>query len=223
MRKSENINELAAALAKAQGAMKPAQFNKINPHFKSRFADLNSCMDACKQPLADNGLCVMQLPEQVEGKDILVTMLAHSSGQWITSEYPLLAARMDSQGFGSAMTYAKRYSLCALLGIVADEDDDGEATMDRSDEKQKQKPKASYIDPVKVEEAKAAPRMSAKQAEELYELGEQCNPHLIEKMKKFMHANFNATSFEMCPVTSYEQFRNSMLKDIELLSKEKAI
>jgi len=222
MRKSENINELAAALAKAQGQMKPAQFNRINPHFKSRFADLNSCMEACKQPLAENGLCVMQLPEQVEGKDILVTMLAHSSGQWITSEYPLLAAKMDSQGFGSAMTYAKRYSLCALLGIVADEDDDGEATMDRSTEK-KGKTKAEYIDPVKLAEAKAAPRMYAHEAEELYHLADQCNPQLIERMKKFMLVNFQATSFEMCPHTAYEQFKNSMLKDIELQTKEKAV
>lgn len=217
MRMSENINEIAAALSKAQGAMKPAVFNKSNPHFKSKFADLNSCMDACKQPLADNGLCVMQLPEQVNGKDILVTMLAHSSGQWISSEYPLLAARMDSQGFGSAMTYAKRYSLCAMLGIVADEDDDGEATMDRTP------PKAKHIDPIKLEEARQAPRMSAEQAEELYALGDLCNQQLIQKMKKFMSANFNATSFEMCPVTAFEQFKNSMLKDIELQTKEKAV
>lgn len=212
MRMSANINELAEALAKAQGAMKPAAFNRVNPHFKSKFADLNSCIDACKKPLSDNGLCVMQLPEQREGKDILVTMLAHSSGQWIASEYPLLAAAMNSQGFGSAMTYAKRYSLCALLGIVSDEDDDGEATMERN-APQRPIPRAEYLDPKKA--TQSAPRMSADQAEDLYVLADQCPDEVVERMKKHMKANFNADSFEMCPVSQYEIFKNTMMTYIE--------
>ena len=131
--RSPEIKDLVSALAKAQGGMKPAVFNRINPHFKTRYADFTSCMDACRSALSDNGLAVMQTCETIDGKLNLVTMLAHTSGQWMKSEFPLIASKMDSQGIGSAMTYAKRYSLCGMVGIVADEegDDDGEAAVGR--------------------------------------------------------------------------------------------
>lgn len=218
MRKSENINELAAALAKAQGAMKPAQFNKINPHFKSRFADLNSCMEACKQPLAENGLCIMQLPEQIEGKDVLVTMLAHSSGQWITSEYPLLAARMDSQGFGSAMTYAKRYSLCALLGIVADEDDDGEATMDHPSEK-KAKTKAEDITKKAKEEESLLPRMTNEHIAELMKLEKSCHPDFLAHSKARQKASYQSEDYKVLPDTHFELLKTAYLQNSAMLNK----
>jgi len=133
MSQSEQIKDLVAALAKAQAVMKPAIYNKINPHFKSRYADFSSCMDACRLPLAENGLAIIQSCETIDGKLNLVSMLAHISGQWMKSEFPIITTKMDSQGIGSAMTYAKRYSLCGLIGIVADEegDDDGEAAVGR--------------------------------------------------------------------------------------------
>ena len=136
MNQSENIDQLIAALSKAQGEMKPAVFNKRNPHFKNQYADFTSCMDACRAPLSANGLAITQMPNSnAEGKLVLITMIAHTSGQWIKGEFPLITAKLDSQGIGSAMTYAKRYSLCGMLGIVADEDidddDDGEASVGR--------------------------------------------------------------------------------------------
>lgn len=133
---SSEIKELVIALAKAQGGMKPAVFNRVNPHFKNRYADFTSCMDACRGPLSENGIAVVQMCETIDGKLNLVTMLAHTSGQWMKSEFPLIATKMDSQGIGSAMTYAKRYSLCGMVGIVADEDadDDGEAAVGRGKE-----------------------------------------------------------------------------------------
>ena len=135
MRQSESINELATALCKAQGTMKPAVFNKKNPHYKNEYADFSSCMDACRGPLSANGLAIIQYCETTDGKLNLITMLAHTSGQWIKSEFPLISAKMDSQGIGSAMTYAKRYSLCGMVGIVADadadDDDDGETAVGR--------------------------------------------------------------------------------------------
>ena len=124
MNQSEQINELVAALSKAQAKMKPAVFNKVNPHFKSRYADFTSCMDACREPLAENGLCVMQCIDMINDKAVLITMLAHSSGQWVKSFFPLIPKNHDSQSFGSALTYGKRYGLSALLGIVSDDDDD---------------------------------------------------------------------------------------------------
>ena len=136
MNKTENINELVAALSKAQGMMEPARFNKKNPHFKSKYADFTSCMEACRKPLADNGLCIMQYCETTEDSKLkLVTMLAHVSGQWIKSCLPLNDLK-TCQTFGSEITYMKRYGLSAMLGIVADEDenadDDGEISIERS-------------------------------------------------------------------------------------------
>src|SRR3954464_14744289 len=111
---SEEIKELVGALSKAQGSMRPAVFNRVNPHFKNRYADFTSCMDCCREPLANNGLSIMQYCETVNDKLMLVTMLAHTSGQWMKSYFPLNPMKMDSQSIGSAMTYGKRYSLSAL-------------------------------------------------------------------------------------------------------------
>lgn len=135
MNQTPEINELVAALAKAQGKMLPAVFNKQNSHFRQKYADFTSVMDACRAPLAENGLAVMQYCEDVGEKSKLVTMIAHTSGQWIKSYMPLIAKEMTSQGLGSAISYAKRYSLSAMLGIVSDEDkdsdDDGEIAVGR--------------------------------------------------------------------------------------------
>lgn len=128
---SPDIKELIAALCKAQGVMKPAVFNKVNPHFKNKYADFTSCMECCREPLASNGLSVMQYCSTINEKLVLVTMLAHVSGQWIQSHFPLNPMKMDSQSIGSAMSYGKRYSLSALVGIVSEDDDDGEAAHGR--------------------------------------------------------------------------------------------
>lgn len=139
---SAEIKDLIGALAKAQGELQPAVFNRVNPHFKTRYADFTSCMDACRGPLSSNGLAVIQTVQNVDGKLVLVTMLAHTSGQWMTSEFPLVAQKMDAQGIGSAMTYAKRYSLCGIVGIVADEeeDDDGNAAIGRPTPREAHRP-----------------------------------------------------------------------------------
>jgi hypothetical protein len=122
---SENTNELSAALAKAQRDMKAATFNRINPHYKNRYADLASVIDAIRVPLATNGLAYTQTGEIREGGFVLVTTLHHSSGQWVASEYPLPIGAKP-QELGSALTYARRYSLCAIACIAADDDDDAE-------------------------------------------------------------------------------------------------
>jgi hypothetical protein len=122
---SENTAELSAALAKAQAQMKAATFNKTNPHFKNRYADLAAVLDAIRKPLADNGLSVTQTTEIREGGFVLVTTLRHATGQWIASEYPLPVAAKP-QELGSALTYARRYSLSAIACIAADDDDDAE-------------------------------------------------------------------------------------------------
>lgn len=131
MNQSEHINELASALAKAQGEMQAAIKDCINPFFKSKYADLGSIWDAARPVLSKNGLCIMQTTEMNGDKIIMVTTLAHNSGQWMKSHLPLNPSKNDSQGVGAAITYLRRYSLSALVGVVCDDDDDGETAMGR--------------------------------------------------------------------------------------------
>jgi hypothetical protein len=126
---SEHIDKLTEAMAKAQATMENATLNKVNPHFKSKYADLAAIFDAVRKPLAAQGLIVTQTTELREGGFVLVTTLAHSSGQFIKSEYPLPVAGKP-QEVGSALTYARRYSLSAIAGIAADEDDDANAAQE---------------------------------------------------------------------------------------------
>jgi hypothetical protein len=122
MRTSDDIKELAAALAKAQSLMRNATLNKVNPHFKSKYADLAGIRDTVTSPLASNGIAVVQTIDHRESGVYVVTRLIHSSGQWLESACPIPLGKM--QELGSAITYARRYSLSAICGIAADEDDD---------------------------------------------------------------------------------------------------
>jgi hypothetical protein len=127
-------DQLAAALAKAQGQMHAAKFDATNPYFKSRYATLNAIIEASRKPLSDNGLSITQ-PMHINSNGIMLhaTML-HTSGQSVLSEYPLPpieVAIKEPQKFGAALTYARRYTWAALCGISAMEDDDAEAAMER--------------------------------------------------------------------------------------------
>lgn len=133
MEKSEQIGELAAALAKAQGEMKNAAFDKINPHFKSKYASLASVRDAITPSLSKNGLSVSQLCS----RDNVETILMHSSGQYISCSTPIICAQnCTPQAFGSALTYAKRYGLSSICGISSDDDDDGNAAEQETKKRQ---------------------------------------------------------------------------------------
>src|SRR5579872_4342960 len=138
MSQSEIINELAAALSKAQGEMQAAIKDKMNPFFKSAYADLGSIWDAARPVLSKYGLCIMQTTEiSPEGsRIIMVTTLAHTSGQWMKSYLPLNPSKNDSQGIGAALTYLRRYSLSAIVGVVCDDDDDGETSVGRGKSQQ---------------------------------------------------------------------------------------
>src|ERR1700743_1179580 len=119
MQSSEQINELASALAKAQGEITGALKDSANPFFKSRYADLASCWDACRAALAKNELAVVQVPEwhsddQSQGLG-LTTTLVHSSGQWIRGTLRCNPKDTTDQATGSSITYARRYALCAFI------------------------------------------------------------------------------------------------------------
>lgn len=121
------MKEIATALAKAQANLKVADKSSVNPHFKSKYADLAEVWDACREALTSEGLSVVQLVQRGE-QPYLRTILLHSSGESIESETPLfLPSAPTMQHLGSAVTYAKRIALMAIAGIsVGEADDDGE-------------------------------------------------------------------------------------------------
>jgi len=124
------MKEIAAAMAKAQASIKTALKDAKNPHFKSNYADLTSIWEACREALSKNGLSVVQIPG-FDANDVwLETMILHSSGESISGRYPLRPQQNTPQAYGSALTYARRYSLAAMVGVVAD-DDDGNAASQR--------------------------------------------------------------------------------------------
>lgn len=123
---SENIAELAAALALAQGEMKNPDFDKENPHLKSKYASLLSVRDAVMPVFAKHGISVLQLPRCQDMHAGCVTTILHKSGQWIRETLLLPMDKHTTQGAGAAITYAKRYSLQGAAGVVGEPDTDGE-------------------------------------------------------------------------------------------------
>ena len=129
---SEQTNDLVSALVKASAEIKTAKKDAENPFFKSRYSDLPSIVEACKSALLKNNLVVTQSTTLVNGVTALVTTLHHTSGQFIRGYYPVTAVKADPQAMGSAITYARRYALSAIVGVVSEDDDDGESAMGRS-------------------------------------------------------------------------------------------
>lgn len=126
MRSSEQLNEIAAALAKAQAEIGTAAECGKNPHLNTRYATLTSVWDACRAALTKHGLSVVQGLEEGEGQQVrCATRLLHASGQWLESTFALPATKPDPQQFGSAATYIRRYALAAMVGVAPAEDDDG--------------------------------------------------------------------------------------------------
>lgn len=128
MKTSESIKELAAAMVKVQKSMRPASKDALNPHFKSKYADLSSVWEACRGPLNDNNITVWQNVTSDEKSVSVFTLLVHTSGEWV--EFGPLSVpltKMSAHEVGSATSYGKRYALAAAIGVVSEEDDDGNA------------------------------------------------------------------------------------------------
>ncbi len=128
MKTSDSIKEISIALVDAQTKIRFAIKDSTNPHFKSRYADLGSVIDAIKESLNLNGIAFIQTPtESQNGTLALTTRLIHKSGEWIQDTATCPLQKNDPQGYGSALTYLRRYSLASITGLYQD-DDDGEAT-----------------------------------------------------------------------------------------------
>lgn len=122
---SAEINEISAALSAFQGEVEQPSLNKENPYFNSRYVDLSGVLKAAQKTMAKHGLSIAQL---IDGDDI-ITLLSHKSGQWFKSVCPI-GSYKNRQDRGPAITYTKRYAICAILGIAADTDDDGNSATD---------------------------------------------------------------------------------------------
>lgn len=134
---SEKTDLIAAAIVKAQGEIVPAEKGSENPFFKSKYADLGSVWRACFPALHKNGIAIIQGAEpgvgenMKDGRNFLSCTLLHESGQWIKGVFPLVSGKpTDPQAMGAAITYMRRYSLAAMVGIMQ-EDDDGNSAMPR--------------------------------------------------------------------------------------------
>lgn len=127
---SESLDQIATALAIAQGEIENASKNSNNPHFRSKYADLAEILNTVRPVFAKHGIAVVQSPSYADGIVSVTTTMMHKSGQYLSDTCYAPATKLDPQGVGSAITYLRRYSLAAFAGI-AQEDDDGNAASQR--------------------------------------------------------------------------------------------
>ena len=154
--KSQEINELALALVKAQAEFSAVTKDSVNPFFNSAYAALPDVVKTATPVLAKNGLAVSQFISQDEnGNDALITYLIHQSGQYICHTARLMLVKDDPQAQGSAVTYLRRYSYMSVLGLVADVDDDGNAASQPVQQTYKPKPQSAPAGAITQAQSKA--------------------------------------------------------------------
>lgn len=163
------MKAISAALVKAQKEFGPALKSSTNPHFRSKYADLAACVEAVIDALNNNGIYLMQLTEEHESGVKVSTVFIHESGEQISGGSLFMpASKQDAQGFGSALSYARRYSLMAACGIAPEDDDANSAKAPAPRPTVAPAAKAAPIAQPKVEakaEPIAAPKMQGKDAE----------------------------------------------------------
>jgi hypothetical protein len=151
------MKEIAAALVKAQKAFGPALKTSTNPAFRSKYAKLENCIDAVIDALNDNGIMLMQNTHDHPTGIVVETLFLHESGEVVSNgKLYVPAAKNDPQGFGSALTYARRYSLMAACGIAPEDDDGNTATKAVQEAAKPQKPAPKPVAPEKIEGKDAA-------------------------------------------------------------------
>lgn len=185
---SDSIAKLMPALIAAKQAFAPAVKDSINPAFRSKYVSLDGVIDAVDGPLLANGIAtVQQTDHDPQFGTVLLTRLIHSSGEWIGSRYVVRPVKQDPQGEGSALTYARRYALMALVGIAPEDDDGNAATASGKPPKAKQ---AGDIPPAADFEALIR---NAKDLPELNALGTkiattEMDPAERAKLRELFHA-----------------------------------
>ncbi len=220
MIKSEAINELATALAKAQGELKSALKDSSNPFFHSNYADLASVWDACRKPLSENGLSIIQTLDKTETGTMLETTLLHASGQFITSTLKITPKDETSQAIGSAITYARRYALSAMVGVCADEDDDGEAAMGRTKVKpaaqQPAKPAPAVSPTTKEVKTPPVPKESQIKVSKTLPTPDKIKPETIKEINDLAHSMIpdNKTIIQDTQKYMYDKFQKQHTNEL---------
>ena len=214
MNQSEQINELAAALSKMQGQVGPVYKNKTakifskrtNTSFSYSYADLAGIWDTIRKPLSDAGLSICQ----TFSDNMIVTILMHSSGQWIKSLLPINGMSLPPQELGSEITYMRRYGLTSILGISADDDDDG-ATAGVDVSKFKEAPtKINHIAPP------VASTILPMQAKELASLLSECTADYQKNFWTFLKREVKGIEeIEQLPVGMYDRIKSGIMKKRE--------
>ncbi len=145
------MKEIASALVKAQRAFGPALKSSTNPHFRSRYADLSACVEAVIEGLNNNGIALIQETHDAEGGVAVETVFIHESGERLSAgRFSVPATKQDAQGYGSALTYARRYSLMAACGIAPEDDDGNAASRPRPKVEAPVSPKAIKEEPATI-------------------------------------------------------------------------
>jgi hypothetical protein len=205
MKTSESIAKIAEAMAAVQKGLQPALKDSDNPFFKSKYADLASVSAACKDLMASNGIAVIQSPGECADKQMtLTTRLVHKSGEWIEGTLSIPLPKFDPQAYGSALTYARRYSLAAFAGVVTDDDDGNAASRPTKDAVANDGPKNN------------APITDAQFAE-ITGLGEQCGQDWAAFCKYYKVASVKAL-----PASRFDDARASLATKIKKQEKEAA-
>jgi len=178
--RSETISELAKALTSFQGQMTAVKKDAVNPFYKSKYATLDTIWETIRKPLSENGLSVAQTMNLIEDKSVLETTLYHTSGEWISGIQLVNPVKDDPQALGSAISYARRYSLSAMLGIVVDEDDDADIA-------------SSKEKPTTKEKGTVAGGITPSQNKKIYALAKE-KEYSPEEARDYMKAHFGKNS-----------------------------
>jgi hypothetical protein len=196
VQKSDSITNLAKSLAAFQAEVENPANTAINPHFRSKYAPLNEILNTVRPTLAKHGLSVLQSPSGEGDQIIITTLLMHASGEWVEADPLVLKAdRPTAQGAGSAITYGRRYSLSAVLGISSEDDDDGNGaegkpkkTQDKPTTTQSPQQQTQQQQP---QQGAPADAISEPQRKKIYAMSNKLK--LVDHMKQLMFERYSVT------------------------------
>lgn len=196
---SETIKEIADAIAKAQFKMKNPKLDCVNPFYKSKYASLAAIRDEAIPHLSSEGVAVIQTLKTEGGMVYCTTRFVHRSGEWISGSFGVPVTKADAQGYGAASTYARRYLLQAMAGIVGDEDDDANAAVGEKPKKPEvSAPKAKAEKEVRDEKC-----ITTEQAQRFYAIAKAVGWTDVT-LKSWLLENYKIDSTKKIERTIYE-------------------
>jgi len=221
---SPSIAKLAEALAKAQVDIKGAIKYSENPYFHSRYADLATVWDACREPLSKQGLAVIQTTDGGPDQVVILTTLAHSSGEWIRGRLVMKPVKADPQGIGSCLTYGRRYALAAIVG-VAPEDDDGNAASAKPEvsDQRSEVNKNHKFEPRKADGLKQAATAGKLNPVNMEAAKDLANKTGVETVPEKLQTLMKSDKIELKELKAYCESKNFIPKDGKISDIKKEV